>query len=393
MASSQTAGEQTAAPERWTPSARPFGFYAAMEISYRIGLIGAFKSVADRYWLERPRRSWWPLRKKHNPCFVVLTYHRVSPTPSPFAIDTVALPVFERQMRCLAQHFTVLTIEDIVERLQAGETIPPDCAAITFDDGYADNYHYALPVLTALGLPATVYLATGAVGTGQVLWFDRVLRAFEQTTCESAHLPYAQKPEALGPVTQRASLAASALFWLRSLPRERRDASMRTLFTMLGVVPPAEDPSLMLTWDQVRTMARQGCRFGSHTVSHPILSQITIPEVTREVSDSKRMIENAIGQPVTTFAYPSGRAQDYSPEVIDLVRQAGYKAAVTNTTFGVNAAGEDLYRINRLRPWEEDLPSFYLKLSWYKLQDSGRRESGASSPLDSAGPVRHVASR
>jgi peptidoglycan/xylan/chitin deacetylase (PgdA/CDA1 family) len=382
MAPARTSEQQTAAPERWTSASRPLGIRAALDVSYRLGLTAGVKALADRYWIDRSAPPWRRLRPKFGPCFFVLTYHRVSPTPNLFGIDTVPLHAFTRQMQCLARHYTVISLEEIVARLQTGTPLPPDCAAITFDDGYADNYHHAFPVLRALGLPATVYLATGAVGTGQVLWFDRVLRAFELTRCESVHLPFESAPQPLTDLTHRATLASRALFWLRSLPREQRDVSMRTLFAALHVVPPGEEPALMLDWEQVRAMSRQGLRFGSHTVSHPILSQIPLTEVARELSDSKRSIEEATDRVVTTFAYPSGRAQDYSPEIVDLVRRAGYQAAVTNTTFGVNAAGEDLFRLNRLRPWEEDLPSFFLKLSWYKLQDGGKRDAPASASCE-----------
>ena len=355
--------------------AQPSAVRALLGLCYRIGVLTGFRHVADRFWLDRTGGARLGIRRKQAPCFIILTYHRVLPSVDPFGIDTVTSTVFRDQMRCLAKHFTVLTIEEIAARLGQGQPLPPNCIAVTFDDGYADNYHHAYPILKALGIPATFYLATGCIGTGHVLWFDQVMKAFERSSHTAVSLPYAKDPVALASQRERSTAGFRTLFWLRSLPTEQRDTSMREVFGRLGVVPPAHDPVLMMSWDQVRRMAADGYQFGSHTVSHPILSQLSLAEVSREVSESKRTIEAATGRPVTTFAYPSGRAQDYSADVIAILKKAGFRAAVTNATFTVNSTGEDPYRLNRLRPWEQDMASFLLKLCWYKFQDSGRRHS------------------
>lgn len=355
-------------------TARSAAFQFALGFCRRLGCLRGFQYVADRYWLDRTRCRMPGIRRKQTHCFIIVTYHRVLPAVDPFGIDTVTSAVFRNQMRCLAERCTVLTVEEIASRILQGIPLPPNCAAVTFDDGYADNYHYAFPILKAVGIPATFYLATGCIGTGQVLWFDRVLRAFERSPHAAVSLPYSTKPVSLAGREERSRAAFRTLFWLRGLSNEQRELSMREVFGRLGVVPPAHDPALMLSWDQVRHMAREGYRFGSHTVSHPILSRLSLNEVAQEVSESKRAIEEATGRAVTTFAYPSGRAQDYSSEVVATLRTLGLQAAVTNATFSVNSMEEDLYRLNRLRPWEQDVASFFLKLCWYKLQDSGRRD-------------------
>ncbi len=373
-------------------AARPLGVRVALGLCHRLGLLRGFHHLADRYWLDRAGGAWPRLRRKQAPCFIILAYHRVLPSVDPFGIDTVTSAVFRRQMRCLAERFTVLTVEEIAARISQGHPLPPNCAAVTFDDGYADNYHHAYPILKSVGIPATFYLATGCIGTGHVLWFDRVLRAFEQSPNATVSLPYATHPVSLASREERSAAGFRALFWLRSLPTEQRESSMREVFGRLGVVPPAHDPALMMSWEQVRQMAQSGYRFGSHTVSHPILSRLSLAEVAREVSESKRCIEEATGRAVTTFAYPSGRAQDYSAEVVTVLKTAGFQAAVTNATFSVNSTGEDLYRLNRLRPWEQDVASFFLKLCWYKFQDSGRRDASQQAASAPVAGGRHIAS-
>ncbi len=354
---------------------------AALRLWYTANILQGVQYLADRWSVSRSEGGRLRLRRRARSCFPILTYHRVNRAEDPFAIDMLPAKVFEDQMRCVARNYTVLSLEEIVACLANGRSLPVNCLAITFDDGYADNYHFAYPILKSLGLPATFFLTTDAIGSGMVLWFDQVLRAFSGVGRRRAHLPFATGPQNLETQADRARLATQALFWLRGLTKLQRDAGLAALFASLEVVPQAKDPDLMLTWEQVHQMAADGFRFGSHTLTHPILSQLSLAEAAHEIEQSKRRIETALGRPVTTFAYPSGRPQDYSSDIVNLVRDAGYAAAVTNATFRVNEIGEDLYRLNRLRPWESDVASFYFKLCWYKLRSPGQPiHAGESQP-------------
>jgi peptidoglycan/xylan/chitin deacetylase (PgdA/CDA1 family) len=113
-------------------------------------------------------------------------------------------------------------------------------------------------------------------------------------------------------------------------------------------------------------MHRNGISFGSHTLKHPVLTTIPIEEAKREICISKQVIEDALGSPATTFAYPVGRREDFNHSVKAIVKDAGYVCAVT-TIFGANDSGQDLFELKRGIPWEVDLPSFATKLSWYKF--------------------------
>ena len=77
-------------------------------------------------------------------------------------------------------------------------------------------------------------------------------------------------------------------------------------------------------------------------------------------------IEAAVGHPPRAFAYPNGGEADYTAEVVDLVRAAGFTCAVT-TKFGMNTESTSPWELRRGQPWEEDLPRFALKLAWYGL--------------------------
>jgi peptidoglycan/xylan/chitin deacetylase (PgdA/CDA1 family) len=124
----------------------------------------------------------------------------------------------------------------------------------------------------------------------------------------------------------------------------------------------------MLTWDQVRSMQSRNIDFGGHTVTHPFLSRMPSEQVIWEISECKRRIEAELQLAVSCFAYPNGREEDFGGWNKDLVRKAGYSAAVT-TIWGTNYASTDTMELRRGGPWEPSAAHFAYKLDWYQLVD------------------------
>ena len=123
---------------------------------------------------------------------------------------------------------------------------------------------------------------------------------------------------------------------------------------------------MMLTWDQIREMKAQRVDFGGHTVTHPFISTLTREAMEWEAGESKRRIEQELQLPVDCFAYPSGRERDFGKGNKDVIRNAGYKAAVT-TIWGMNTPSTDPMELRRGGPWEENAALFAYKLDWYQL--------------------------
>jgi hypothetical protein len=138
------------------------------------------------------------------------------------------------------------------------------------------------------------------------------------------------------------------------------------LVARLEVCDRRERPDLMLSWEEIKTMQEHKINFGSHTVTHPILSRISPDKIRRELTISKETIEKQLGVPVRTFAYPVGRGQDFNEEVKTLLQEAGYVCGLT-TILGPNEPRQDPFELRRGTPWETYLPAFAAKLSWYKF--------------------------
>jgi peptidoglycan/xylan/chitin deacetylase (PgdA/CDA1 family) len=302
-------------------------------------------------------------RSRRRPAFSIFTYHRVNDLGDEFQ-PAMPTHVFERQIRYVAAHYTVLAVEDVVDRMSSGR-IPRDAVAITFDDGYRDNLTHAAPILARFRVPATVFLATGFIGSGEVPWYDRLAIALKRTTRRSVSSPSGEELP-LTSVTARVAALGRLQTDFKTLPEAQFQTSLASVLEGLGVSAEPSRKDLMLSWDDVLALHGLGFRIGAHTVTHPILSRVSVERAREEILESRRAIEAAVGLAPKAFAYPNGGQADYTPAVVDLVRAAGFTCAVT-TRFGVNTNATSPWELRRGQPWEDDLPRFALKLAWYGL--------------------------
>lgn len=337
-------------------------------LCFHTGLLTLLNRLANTYQPVHKPGATLPLpavRKRPMYNLQILTYHAINDQHDPFFAG-VPVHVFAQQMDYLAHHANVLPLAEAVARMQCKD-LPANAVAVTFDDGYRDVYVNAFPIMQAYTIPATIFLATDSIGSGNILWHDRVFSAFRETR-DPYLVEYGPKAATypLGTTAEKLRTQHEVLGFLRSLDDQERLRWIARLEEQLHVRGREDVLELMLNWGDVQAMARHGISFGSHTVTHPILSKISRDKAVYEVAMSKRVIEEHTGQTVTTFAYPNGRAEDFTRETQEVLQETGYLCALT-TIFGTNDCKQDLYALRRGQPWEEDLPTFATKLSWYKF--------------------------
>lgn len=212
---------------------------------------------------------------------VVLLYHRVNDEMRDAL--TVGVEQFEAQMAHIARHYPVASIDDVIHgRVPAGGSRP--VVAVTFDDGYQDNYTHAMPALLRHGIPAAFFVSTGMIG--QPRGFDHDLRG-----------------------------GGSAL--------------------------PNMD------WDQLREMHAHGFTIGAHTVSHANCARLAPGELRRELVESRDRLVAELGLREVFFAYPFGRREDITPAALETVREVGY-AGCLSAYGGVNRGPVDPFNVLRM---------------------------------------------
>lgn len=301
----------------------------------------SIKSSARRWAAELYARSPNHLQRLRGKV-VILTYHRVV---SEGELETqciqdgmyVSVEAFAAQMQFLMTHFVVLSFSELLTMWEEKrwDSSQRYCV-VTFDDGWLDNYIYALPVLTRYRIPATVFLPTAFIGTNEWFWPDKVgwlYRQFVQRSVKERELIASRLRDRHawvygGDNTLLQQGSDAVVEWCKTLAPAQIAVFVSGWAEALEVTFPANRQ--VVNWEEVQTMSDAGVSFGSHSVTHRILTKLHGDDVMREAVDSWSALTQRSIRLVPVFCYPNG---DWSEEVKGCVQAAGYRAAIT-TQFG-----------------------------------------------------------
>ncbi len=321
---------------------------------------------------------------------VVLMYHRIAEVD----VDPWSLCVtpthFAEHLAVVRKHARPLRGADF---MQAGEVEDATVlrVAVTFDDGYADNFYHAKPILERYEVPATCFVATGYLGT-RSFWWDELEQCLLhpgrlpellrlETPCYQGEWPLngdacygdAERERQRGwRAWDPASTARHRLFAsLHAACRPMRESDRRRLLDQLhahlseGAAPsPLWRP---MTAEEVVALAAGGLvEIGAHTVTHPVLSTCSADVARWEVMESRRVLEQLLEQPVESFAYPYGSPTDYTADTKHVVRETGVRRAFS-TSPGVATAKTDCHELPRFHVEDWDGHEFERRfLSWWE---------------------------
>jgi peptidoglycan/xylan/chitin deacetylase (PgdA/CDA1 family) len=291
------------------------------------------------------------------PRLLVLMYHRVLPaahadraTEQPGMY--VSPETLDMHLTLLQRYFQIVHLDDWLRNVAAGGAPAPLCCALTFDDGWRDNFDYAFPILRRHNCPATIFLVSRMIGTMDEFWPNRLARIL-------THLPDgARLPGALGNLlAQSIERARKSGRWsleeldhaiglAKQLPEEQISEALQE--AVAGT--PGERTRSTLDEKEARVMAASGLiRFGSHTRTHYRLrGDIPADVLEGEIGGSSLDISTSLGHPVNLFCYPNG---DLTPAALSVVRRH-YAGAVT-TKNGWHSAGADPFLIRRVGVHED----------------------------------------
>jgi peptidoglycan/xylan/chitin deacetylase (PgdA/CDA1 family) len=278
---------------------------------------------------------------------LILTYHRVLPAVDRLLPDEPDAAGFAAQMDVVRKYCRVLPLPEAVSRLREG-TLPSRAACITFDDGYENNLSVALPILEQRGMSATVFIAVDAIRRG-IMWNDLIVEGVRAAARAVDMSVLDRPPLAIHSDDDRPRIIAELLNRLKYLPLEHRWNVATGFFAANSATAV---PRLMLREQQVRELATRGHDVGAHTLSHPILKELSPEHAAVEISDSGRWLRELIGRAPRSFAYPNGKPnRDYDATHVAMVRAAGFELAVS-TSWGCATRHSDMYQLPRCTAWE-----------------------------------------
>jgi peptidoglycan/xylan/chitin deacetylase (PgdA/CDA1 family) len=289
----------------------------------------------------------------------VLTFHGVQEdTPDPQVLDHslhVPLSLFKATCEHLKERYNVISMADVVAYQTGQKKLPKRAVAITFDDGYASNYHLAWPVLKRYGLSSTIYLTSGFLDGIMRPWFVRLEHSLAITTEEELSVHGRHWPLATWQQRSAAYLALTGIY--KSLPNPEAEALIAEIAAKLKCISPElPAPLKPMTWDQAREMQSGGLvEFGGHTHSHPILARCKDDAANVEIQHSMDCLVAELDQHPRTFAYPNGQPGDYTVFHEKSLLKAGFTAGFNMTAGFVSPQHSryDLYRYGNPRSVDE----------------------------------------
>jgi peptidoglycan/xylan/chitin deacetylase (PgdA/CDA1 family) len=274
------------------------------------------------------------------PILTILTYHHVADNDpaSPFDRNIAdATPgQFRRQMEALARYGTPIGIDDLLRALDGG-ALPRNPVMVTFDDGYRSCHDVALPILRAVGVRATFFVSTSFVSERRIYWWERIALLINATRRATAVLRY---PEAMTLQLDDPSAGDKLNAVIKDTRGLDVERFLAELSEALGVewspqleARHAED--LILTWDQVRALARAGMDVESHGRRHRVLQTLDDGALADELGGARADLEAQLGRPVRAVAYPVGRRITSEHRIRNALTAAGYLIGMSNCS-GVN---------------------------------------------------------
>ncbi|WP_019878764.1 polysaccharide deacetylase family protein [Succinispira mobilis] len=259
---------------------------------------------------------------------IVLLYHRVNNLNSDIHQLAVTPEKFYLQMKFLKDNYTIVNFEDV------GKIRNKRCVAITFDDGYMDNYLNALPILEELKIPATIFISTDMIANRQIFWWDKLESIImgseiygECIEIEVEDLVFRKK------ICDRNDLIVihnKIHPVLKKLEKNRREVYLSNL-QKLFKTSEIEVDALGMTKEQLISLSKSKyITIGAHTITHTALSSQNYKTQMQEISGSKSYLEEVLSKEIKVFSYPFGGNNDYNKDTIRILTDLGFTNVASN---------------------------------------------------------------
>jgi len=296
--------------------------------------------------------------------FVILMYHRALDENEGDRDFTqpgmyVSRKVFEKQIAFLSEKYRIISLKDLVGLISRKQKMPSNSLVITFDDGWRDNYLYAFPVLKKHKVPAVIFLTTDFIDSENMFWFYRASllmtgsklsrRELNELIARHENREGSSVELHRGGSDEPKNVSSDRDWFIDRLKKLDAGEITAVLDDLSAITKQSDDiikeSNSMLSWEEVRKMNKQGIDFGSHGCSHRIMTGLSDAEITEELTESKRVIEEKLGGEVVLFAYPNG---DYNDRIREQVKECGYICALATGGKRSKQNFDDLFSLRRI---------------------------------------------
>ncbi|MFD2247980.1 polysaccharide deacetylase family protein [Pontibacter ruber] len=296
---------------------------------------------------------------------------------------------FEQQLQVLKAGYRVLPLKELAERVRR-KKLRCNTVAITFDDGYADNYVVAKPLLEKYNLPATFFVTSGNIGTEAEFWWDELEQLFlftdelpqtisikiagtlveanlgqESILNKELHSLHRQwKAIDEPPVSVRSRLFLQVWQLLKELPPQKQQHQLQTIREWVGTPQSIRSDYRSMSVEQLQELAKNSLfEIGAHTVSHVALGYHPASYQKQELMENRSYLEKKTNRSAATLSYPYG---NYNSETMALAADLGFLAAFT-TEEKIITNHSSAYQMGRFQVKNLAAPAFESRLKYWSL--------------------------
>lgn len=306
------------------------------------------------------------LRRISPPGLAIVTYHGILPEgykviDAAFDGNLIRAEEFERQLRHLKANYNIVAPADLLAWRKGQSALPTRAVLLTCDDGLVNHLTDMLPILATENLKCLFFVLGGITGASAkrsttegggeergMLWYEELFLLLRQKAQDSTR----QSPTRQSSALQGAPAERRAYWWgeVQRLSQIDADARREFLDGLRESLGRCAEPELnlanpvscrrfaLMNGDEVRQLAAAGMTIGAHTLTHPILSQLSVEQARVEIAESRSRLESLLEREVWALAYPFGDPTSVTPEVLAIAERAGYAAAFLNYGGGLGAS-------------------------------------------------------
>lgn len=278
----------------------------------------------------------------------IVTFHHIEDGEPGYLYDPDVADAtraqFRRRVEMLARHGTPITIAELLRAVDGGP-LPKNPVMITFDDGYRSCHDVALPILRQVGVPATFFVSTSFVTERRLYWWERITLLVAKARRPRGSIAYPRPIEIDRADPGLRERLTAIVKDTAGLDLERFLEELRATLDAdwSPEIERSHADELIMTWDQVRALAKAGMDVESHTRRHRVLQTLPEAALADELAGSRLELEAQLGRPVRALAYPVGRPIANMESIRRAITAAGYRVGMSNKT-GVNRMWPPLLR-------------------------------------------------
>ena len=230
----------------------------------------------------------------------------------------------DQQLAYLTKHYEIISLRQLVECLESGQKVPQRSAVITFDDGFRDNFTHGFPILQKYQVPATIFVVTGSLSTGELPWSERLGYILQNTQEIEIHQSWMDPtPISLEDKKARYEAYCKIKKHLITLSRVDREDCLKKISSTLKLEAPKDR---MLSWAEAKELQQAGIEIGAHTYSHPLLAEIEPDEAVWEMKKSKADLEEFLNISQPSFCFPVG---SWNQSLVNEAIKLGFRSVFT----------------------------------------------------------------